>query len=157
MKANKILDTAINIIFVLVLAYLFISGKHMLYVGIVKSWFTKVPSEQQIQWYTTYTVARIDAAEENKPMAVLITAPGWCAPCKAMEQTTLQNEKLTQLLNSSFIPVRILDTSTELSSFDANSFPTLILLSPEGGELKRKKGFIGVPEFISLLHSVKKN
>jgi thioredoxin 1 len=152
MKFKKIVDNAVNVVLVILIGYIILSGKYMLYVGIVKSWFIESAPEQKIEWYETYQVARFDAREKDKNIAVLITAPDWCAPCKAMEQTTLQSKKLAEVLNTHFIPVKILDGSTEISQFEVESYPTFIIISQQGEIVAKKKGYLGVNELISLLN-----
>ncbi|MFW6366837.1 MAG: thioredoxin family protein [Spirochaetota bacterium] len=157
MNVRNGLDYALNLVLIGVVVYLIISGNHMMYVGLVKSWFSDGAPRQEIDWYSAYSVARIDAKQQEKHMVILATAPDWCPPCKAMEQTTLLNVSLAKRLNRRFIAVRMLDTNSEVQRFQVDSFPTLFLLSPDGEVLKKRTGFVSAAGFHSLLDAVEQH
>jgi thiol-disulfide isomerase/thioredoxin len=69
----------------------------------------------------------------------------WCAPCKIMDRDVFTNDKLSEILNTKFIALKVNADKVEsdfASSQGINSYPTLLFLSPTGEEIYRQEGAI---------------
>lgn len=111
-------------------------------------------SSKAIQWRTSYAAAAQEAAEQEKPLLVGVTAV-WCGPCQQMKQLTFQNTGLAEYVSEQFIPLMIdADSQSQLvSKFQISSYPTLLVISPE---LKIVKRFTGFQSASTLLSGLKK-
>ncbi|MBN2433744.1 MAG: thioredoxin family protein [Spirochaetes bacterium] len=147
---KKIGNAVYYIIIAAVLVYIIYSGKYLIIYGTVKRLFVTI-EKPYLSWEPDYSHAMARVKAENKPLFVLITAPDWCSYCKALEATTLQSEHVASFVYENYVALQILDTSPERKNFSYNSYPTILILSAEGKELERVKGFIGDRMLLSLL------
>lgn len=141
-------STLINIIIIAaVIIYLLYSGKYQVFVGAIKHKIAPAQS-RSMEWLDRYDEAVFAAQSDKRPLFVLITAPDWCMPCQALEQTTLQNEKLLSLLGRRFVTLRISDTNPDRGRFHFKSYPTIIVMDHEKHELLRFSGFVAASELV---------
>ncbi|MBM3993703.1 MAG: DUF255 domain-containing protein [Planctomycetes bacterium] len=86
-----------------------------------------------INWRTDYNAARKEAEAKKLPLLIDFWRPA-CPPCERMEQTTFRDPRIMTALTNKFIPLKINGLeSSELASFlKINSFPTVVLATPEG-------------------------
>ena len=69
----------------------------------------------------------------------------WCAPCKIMDRDVFTDDKLSEILNTEFIALKVNAEKVEpdfASSQGIDSYPTLLFLSPTGEEIYRQEGAI---------------
>jgi len=69
----------------------------------------------------------------------------WCAPCKIMDRDVFTDDKLSEILNTEFIALKVNAEKVEpdfASSRGIDSYPTLLFLSPTGEEIYRQEGAI---------------
>lgn len=90
--------------------------------------------------------ARKIAEKENK-LLFLDFYTTWCAPCKKLDKLIFQNDSLSKKLGKDFVLLRYdaeKDKEHHLSKkHHVNSYPTGIILTPEGFVINRKYGFPG--------------
>jgi thiol-disulfide isomerase/thioredoxin len=105
---------------------------------------TKVP------FLTDFATAQGNARREKKNLLVKFEAT-WCGPCKVMDELVFTADEVVAAAGQT-VCVRIDgDQQPELKKhFKANGYPTIILLSPEGKELKRAS-YLGVREMKEFL------
>jgi len=86
-----------------------------------------------INWRTDYNAARKEAEAKKLPLLIDFWRPA-CPPCERLEQTTFRDPRIMTALTNKFIPLKINGLeSSELASFlKINSFPTVVLATPEG-------------------------
>ncbi len=141
-------SSIINALIIAALAgYLLYSGKYQLITGALR--YRLAPAKKTgVEWIEDYDEALLRARALKRPLFVLITAPSWCLPCQALDQSTLQNDELQSLLNGRFVTLRLDDTNPDRRHFNFRAYPTILLLSDEGQEQRRFSGFVGAPELI---------
>ncbi len=94
-------------------------------------------------WRTDYEAARRDALEQDKPLYILFTGPGWCALCECLEEEVLSDPRGKDVLSSAFIPVRLeslrqkrqprlltLQYKRLARRFEVEGVPTVLVVEP---------------------------
>lgn len=91
-------------------------------------------------------------------MIVIDFTAEWCLPCKMMEEHTFSSPGIIEILNQEFIAVQYdiqsFDGVALKSEYSIKSLPTLLVLHPDGTELKRLQGAMSATELLSELRSV---
>jgi protein disulfide-isomerase len=107
-------------------------------------------------WMTDYEEGLKLAAEQQKPVLLNFTGSDWCPPCIQLKKDVFEkadfkeyaHEKLV-LIELDFPSRKKLDPALSRQNqelqreYKIEGYPTLVLLSPEGSELKRRSGFPG--------------
>jgi len=94
-----------------------------------------------------------EARTTGKPLLYDFTAD-WCPPCRLMQREIFADPGAAAELDRRFVPVRILDRMREegrnaawvdslQTRFHVNSFPTLVIVRPDGGTPVRIEGYLG--------------
>jgi len=147
MKHRPIITAAILLILAAVVALAADDGKKA---------DSKQPAEKptEINWLS-FDTGLTKAKAENKHVFVNFTT-SWCGWCKRMNQTTFKEPEIIQMLDSSFVSVKVdgdskheLDingykiTESDLthSEFGVRSYPTYYFLTPDGGKLGAARGY----------------
>jgi thiol-disulfide isomerase/thioredoxin len=107
-------------------------------------------SGKKVPFLTDLATAQGNARRDKKNLLVKFEAT-WCGPCKTMDELVFTADEVVAAAGQT-VCVRIDgDKQPELRKrFAANGYPTIILLSPEGKELKRA-GYMGVREMKAFL------
>lgn len=86
------------------------------------------------------------AAEQDKLLFIDFYTV-WCGPCKQLDKYVFHNDSVGRLLGQQVVLLKYnaeQDTSFHLSKkFHVNSYPTGLMLTPEGRVLTRRSGFSG--------------
>jgi thioredoxin-related protein len=96
-----------------------------------------------------------DAQKKDKLIMVSIIAE-WCYWCRAMEETTLKDERIVSKLNKHFVHLSLNADQEAGQVFSAKhrvvSYPTLLFFGKKGEFLDKKTGYIrDIEEFESFL------
>ncbi len=89
-----------------------------------------------IQWHEWGAPAFDEARQQDKPIALFITA-FWCGICHRLDETSLSDDQVIALLNAFFVPVRIEEAQrpdVDLR-YNQNGWPTIVFISPEGDDI----------------------
>jgi thioredoxin-like negative regulator of GroEL len=107
---------------------------------------------QDVKWRTDYAAARKEATSAGKPL-LLDFGTESCFWCKKLDATTFRLPALVTQLNGRFIPVKIDAEKDEWLTRAAgvDSFPTLVLVSPDGKIMGRHAGYADATQLASLL------
>lgn len=118
----------------------------------------ETPKARAIRWRENYAKAVEEAARTSKPILADFEAD-WCGWCKKLDRETFGNGDVIKLVETFFVPVRI-DTDHEpkiSARFAVKGLPTILLLSPDGKELRRLSGFRPADKFLSELRQTIKS
>lgn len=90
-----------------------------------------------ITWYEWDEESFELAGTLDLPVLLYITAP-WCEPCHLMEDSTLADPEVVQILNDSFIPILVdADKRPDVDSrYNNGGWPTTAFLNAEGDVLE---------------------
>ena len=105
----------------------------------------------QIHWRQWGTAAFEEAARQDRPIALFVTA-FWCGVCQRLDETTLSNDDVQLLLNAYFVPIRLEESQrpdVDLR-YTRDGWPTIAFLSPRGEPILSVNALEPEP-FISLL------
>lgn len=97
------------------------------------------PSGGELPWEKDYKSAMKRAAEENKPVMVMMTAT-WCGPCKLLEKETLNNPWVKHFLSGVVLVQAFEDKEVE-AKYGLNGYPTLVFVDSSGKEVHRTAGY----------------
>ncbi|MCE9562521.1 MAG: thioredoxin family protein [Planctomycetes bacterium] len=108
---------------------------------------------QEVQWRQDYAAARREATETGKPLMFDFGTEN-CSWCRKLDATTFRDPRVVKLLNERFIPVKIdADKHAKLTSaLGIESYPTLVLATPEGKVAGRHPGYADAAEFTTFLN-----
>lgn len=93
------------------------------------------------------------ARQTGKPILYEFSAE-WCGPCRQMQAEVFADPEHAAMINHSFVPVRVVDRMREdgrnpldvqrlEQRFNVQAFPTLVVVDPDGGEIRRVEGYPG--------------
>lgn len=125
---------------------------------------TKSENANAVQWLSVEDgMAR--AVATNQPVLFDFTAD-WCGPCHLLDQAVFRDPRLAQRINSSFIPIRVVDRKHEEGEnpravaalqkrYSVNGFPTVVFADANGTERGRMEGFRGAKEFERVMETAR--
>ncbi len=100
---------------------------------------------------TFYQEAVAEARRTQKPLVIDFTA-AWCEPCQRMLRTTFPDPKVAPLLEKCVLVTVDTDKHPGLSRrYGVVGLPDIRLLSPEGKEVRRLRGFYDPDAFAVVL------
>ena len=107
---------------------------------------------QDIRWRHDYAAARREATETGRPL-LLDFGTEACFWCKKLDSTTFRDPKIAKLIDERFIAVKIDgDKHPRLvEALGIESFPTLVLATPDGKVIGRHEGYADVAQMTALL------
>ncbi|MBC8095435.1 MAG: thioredoxin family protein [Akkermansiaceae bacterium] len=108
------------------------------------------------EWLTDFAKAEAKARAENKLLFVEFTGSDWCPPCKALHKNVLATGEFMSFARRNLVLLEVdfprrKPQSAALKAankalnrkFNVEGYPTVIVLSPEGKELKKSVGYSG--------------
>lgn len=113
------------------------------------------PARSPLPWLplTAETFAR---ARAERKLIVLDGSAAWCHWCHVMEVETYGDPRVRALLEARFLAVKVdVDSRTDLEErYGDYGWPATVVLSPEGQELGKLRGYIEADRFLEILHGV---
>lgn len=134
------------------------------------SWVAWQVGAAEEGWLTDLPKAQAQAKAEKKMVLMDFNGSDWCPPCKALRKNVLSSPEFMNFAKKNLILVdvdfpRHKEQSTALKSTNAalaqkyniEGFPTVIVLSSDGKQLKKEVGYDGqTPQaFIAELQQLK--
>ena len=104
------------------------------------------------QWRTDYSAARKEAAETGRPL-LLDFGTDACFWCKKLDATTFRDPQVVKTLNERFVAVKVdAQRNPRLAeALQIESYPTLVLATPDGKVIGRHVGYADVAQLTALL------
>lgn len=98
-----------------------------------------------------FEVAEAQARQEGKPLLIDFETT-WCGPCKIMDEWVYTADAVVDA-SKAVVAVKVDgDERLDLKErFGVSGFPTLILIGPEGEDLRRKSGYVNVADMTDFL------
>ena len=112
-------------------------------------------ADSNLQWVAWSKDVLAKAKSENR-FVILDLEAVWCHWCHVMEQTTYRDAKVTGLLKSKYLTVRVdQDANPDLSArYGDWGWPATIIFAPDGTELVKRRGYIPPEDMVSLLQAI---
>ncbi len=108
--------------------------------------------ESNLNWHTDLNSAISEAKNTNKPVFVDFYAD-WCSYCRKLDVNTFSDPRVQDKLKSSYILAKIdVDKNSQIATqYKVYGLPTMMILNPDGSEIKRNEGYLGPDELLSKL------
>jgi thiol:disulfide interchange protein len=119
-------------------------------------WHTWSGSMVSPAWASDIGEALDLSQQQGRPILLVVTAD-WCPTCQVLEDSTLDDAQVRQVLRDGWVPVRLnvtnprSDSASRAVELDVSAVPTLILYGPDGGEIARRPGAPGPGELLAWL------
>jgi protein disulfide-isomerase len=107
-------------------------------------------------WMTDYEEARRMAAEQKKPVLLNFTGSDWCPPCIQLKKDVFDTREFKSFAQENLVLVELdfprrkkMDPAVARQNqalqreYKIEGYPTVVLLNPDGTEVKRRSGFGG--------------
>jgi len=123
---------------------------------------------ESVEWFTDAEAAQAKAKEENKLVLLDFTGSDWCMWCKRLKRDVFDKPEFAQFAQSRLILVEVdfprqkpLSEAQQQANarlektYRINSYPTIILLDPNGKQVGRL-GYLfgGASSFIAKLEKI---
>ena len=106
-------------------------------------------------WFVNWDKALAEARKTDKALFLLNTGSDWCGWCKKMDEEVFAKESFVREVSKKFVLVMI-DSPRDKSilsslagrqnqglkaTYSVRGFPTVVIVDPEGKEVKRHSGY----------------
>jgi len=130
----------------------------------------QVGAGEEGAWVTDFSKAQVQAKAEKKMVLMDFNGSDWCPPCKALRKNVLNTQTFMDFAKDNLILVDVdfphAKVQTEelkkanqalSSKFKIEGYPTVIVLSSDGKELKKVVGYDGqgAKDFVAELQKLK--
>lgn len=115
--------------------------------------------EDIVAWRSDVDEALAEAKTSGKPVLIDFTAD-WCPPCRTMKRQVFSKQNVKSFIETRYIPVQLdLSQKNEKTAaigmrFKIQYLPTMVILAPDGKEIRRESGGMGEEGFLAWLKNV---
>ncbi len=121
-------------------------------------------------WLTDFSKAQAQAKAEKKMVLMDFNGSDWCPPCKALRKNVLSSPELLNYAKDNLVLVDVdfprakkqpeelkKANQTLAEKYGIEGYPTVIVLSSDGKELKKSVGYDGqsAKDFVASLQKLK--
>jgi tetratricopeptide (TPR) repeat protein len=101
-----------------------------------------------VDWKKNYDEALREAAKTGRYVVVYFGGPD-CPPCARMAETTFKDKAVIDRVNAAYVNVSVfLDGENAVAKqFGVESIPTVFLLAPDGGRVRKWEGYLAPEEY----------
>jgi len=139
--------------------------------GLLVCWSVWQVHAAEDLWLTDLAKAQAKAKTENKMVLMDFNGSDWCPPCKALRKNVLSTKEFEDYAKKNLVLVDVdFPRGKELPAdqkkanealsekYGIEGLPTVIVLSSDGKQLKKKVGYSGqeTKDFIAELEKLKK-
>jgi len=139
--------------------------------GLMVCWSVWQVHAAEDLWLTDLAKAQAKAKAENKMVLMDFNGSDWCPPCKALRKNVLSTKEFEDYAKKNLVLVDVdFPRGKELPAdqkkanealsekYGIEGLPTVIVLSGDGKQLKKKVGYSGqeTKDFIAELEKLKK-
>jgi len=139
-------------------------------VGLLACWALWQASAEEGAWLTDLPKAQAQAKAEKKLVLMDFNGSDWCPPCKALRKEVLNSQTFMDFAKNNLVLVDVdfpnakvqteelkKANKTLASKFKIEGYPTVIVLSSDGKELKKMVGYNGqnAKDFVAELQKLK--
>ncbi|MFO0554823.1 MAG: DUF255 domain-containing protein [Polyangiaceae bacterium] len=112
-------------------------------------------AERPFTWLP-YEKASFDLAAKEGKLVLLDGAAEWCHWCHVMDETTYKDPEIGRILNERFVAIRVdIDEHPDMAErYGAWGWPATILLTADGRELGKLRGYVPAGELAPTLRQV---
>lgn len=145
---------ALVVLMLLAGTFLFIKAMDIKYYPLKYS--QKSHAAVTLPWLPSIEEGKAAAAKVNKPIFI-DTSAEWCVACQELEEYTFSDPEVAEILKDQFVLVQLDFTKNNAENKAARKalnvigMPTLIVMDPQGNEVKRDYGFMEKDKFLSFL------
>jgi len=127
----------------------------------VKSWLACSPCASQAnagdRWLNDYEDALVRAEQSGKPILTVFTGSDWCVHCRTLEEKVLNTEVFSRwaedrvvllmidLPQQGISPEERQSRSRVCIKYGVRSFPSTVLIAPDGARIAVQAGYKGQP------------
>lgn len=117
-------------------------------------------------WHKTVEEAISLAKAKDLPILIEFTGSDWCPPCKAIAKEVFDTQKFAEFADGKVVLVKLdflrkspqpesikTYNASQATKFNLESFPTMIVLTPDGKEVVRTTGYGGEKRFYDWLEN----
>ena len=116
------------------------------------------PAAPAISWHG-WSDEVFAQARAHQRFVLLDLEAVWCHWCHVMDETTYQDQKVTQLISQQYIAVRVdQDADPALAArYQDYGWPATIVLAADGSEIVKRRGYLAPEAMASLLAAIIKD
>jgi uncharacterized protein len=113
-------------------------------------------SAPSAEWATTWNDALFTQAAKQHRFILLDLHAVWCHWCHIMDDTTYQDAEVQRLIREHYVPISVdADSDPDLTSrYGDWGWPATIVLSPDGTEIVKRRGYMPPRQMASLLKAI---
>jgi len=120
-------------------------------------WAAGRPAVASDAWLTSYSAAMQTARETGRPVLTIFTGSDWCPHCRTLEDNVLNTDAFQAWARDRVVLLMIdlpqqgisqavrAERSQVCIKYGVRTFPSALLISPEGEKLALHTGYTGVP------------